>query len=194
MAVTSTMLELGTAAPDFDLPNFNAKFGDRHYRLSDFNSTQGLLVAFICNHCPYVKHIRSEFTRFVREYEARGLGTVAIAANDIEAYPEDGPAGMQEEATIAGYTFPYLLDATQAVAKAYQAACTPDLYLFDAQRRLFYRGRFDASTPKNNQPVNGQDLRAAADALLAGHAAPEAQLASMGCNIKWIPGNEPTWF
>jgi peroxiredoxin len=189
MAVTSTMLELGTLAPLFDLPDFRGKY----YRLDDFRSAKGLVVAFICNHCPYVKHIRDEFARFAREYQAQGLAVVAIASNDVEAYPEDGPAGMQQEAEAAGYTFPYLFDATQAVARAYHAACTPDIYLFDGQQRLFYRGRFDGSNHKNRQPVTGAEMRAAADALLAGKPAPIEQLASMGCSIKWQPGNEPGW-
>ena len=189
MAVASTMLKLGTLAPSFDLPDYH---GQRH-RLSDFIHAKGLVVAFICNHCPYVKHIRSEFVRFARDCQAQGLAVVAIAANDVEAYPEDGPDGMQLEATAAGYTFPYLFDATQAVAKAYQAACTPEFYLFDQQQKLFYRGRFDASSPKNNQFVTGADLRAAADALLAGKAANVEQLPSMGCNIKWKAGNEPEY-
>jgi len=189
MAVISTMLELGTPAPAFDLPDYHGK----HFRLSDFSSAKGLVVAFICNHCPYVRHVRSEFARFAREYQAQGLAVVAIAANDVDAYPEDGPAGMQQEAESVGYSFPYLFDETQLVAKAYQAACTPDFYLFDGQQRLFYRGRFDASTPKNNQPVTGADLRAATDALLTGRAAAAEQLPSMGCNIKWKAGNEPAW-
>jgi peroxiredoxin len=189
MAVASTMLTLGTVAPAFDLPDYN---GQQH-RLGDFRQAQGLIVAFICNHCPYVKHVRSEFTRFARDYQAKGLAVVAIAANDITAYPEDGLDGMKQEATAAGYTFPYLFDETQAVARAHQAACTPEFYLFDGQQKLFYRGRFDASSPKNNQPVTGIDLRAAADALLAGKSAPSEQLPSMGCNIKWKPGNEPEY-
>ena len=189
MAVTSTMLELGTYAPAFDLPDYHGK----RQQLSDFKSAKGLAVAFICNHCPYVRHIRSEFARFAREYQAQGLAVIAIASNDADAFPEDGPAGMQQEAESAGYSFPYLFDETQSVAKAYHAACTPDLYLFDARQRLFYRGRFDASTPKNHQPVTGIDLRTAADALLAGEPAPVEQLPSMGCNIKWKVGNEPGW-
>jgi peroxiredoxin len=189
MAVTSTMLELGTYAPPFDLPDYRGK----HYALSDFKSAKGLVVAFICNHCPYVRHIRGEFTRFAREYQAQGLAVIAIASNDADTYPEDGPAGMQQEAESAAYTFPYLFDESQSVAKAYHAACTPDFYLFDARQRLFYRGRFDASTPKNHQPVTGADMRAAADALLAGKPAPVEQIPSMGCNIKWKAGNEPAW-
>lgn len=189
MAVPSTMLQLGTVAPPFDLPDYDG----RQYRLSDFKSSPGLVVAFICAHCYYVGHMRAEFARFAREYQASGLAVVAIAANDIATYPEDGPAGMKLEAEAAGYTFPYLFDATQAIARAYQAACTPDIYLFDGQQTLFYRGQFDASRPKNNLPVTGADLRAAADALLAGKPAPLEQIPSIGCNIKWQPGNEPEY-
>lgn len=189
MAVASTRLKLGTVAPSFDLPDYDGK---RH-RLGDFKQAQGLVVAFICNHCPYVQHVRREFVRFARDYQAKGLAVIAIAANDVEAYPEDGPEGMKQEAAAAGYNFPYLFDATQAVAKAYQAACTPDIYLFDAQQKLFYRGRFDASSPKNNLPVTGADLRAAADALLAGRPAPSEQIPGIGCNIKWKVGNEPEY-
>jgi peroxiredoxin len=189
MAVTSTMLELQTYAPPFDLPDYQGK----RYQVSDFKSAKGLVVAFICHHCPYVRHIRSEFANFTREYQAQGLAIVAIASNDTYAYPEDGPDGMREEAQAAGYSFPYLFDETQSVANAYKAACTPDLYLFDGRQRLFYRGRFDASTPKNHQPVTGADLRNAASALLAGKSAPVEQLPSMGCNIKWKVGNEPAW-
>ncbi|MGC3981059.1 MAG: thioredoxin family protein [Steroidobacteraceae bacterium] len=186
-AKESTMLALGTAAPAFTLPDFNGK----QHSLSDFKSAKGLVVAFICSHCPFVKHVRGEFARFAREYQAKGLAVVAIVSNDLEAYPQDGPAGMKEEAEIVGYSFPYLVDATQKVAQDYQAACTPDFYLFDGQQKLFYRGQFDASRPKNAIPVTGADLRAAADALLAGQSAAGEQLPSIGCNIKWKAGNEP---
>ena len=185
MAVPSTMLPLGTLAPDFALPDFT---GNRH-RLSDFAESKGLLVMFICHHCPYVKHVRGELVRLAREYQSRGIAMVAIAANDVDAYPEDGPEGMQQEAREAGYAFPYLYDESQAIAKAYQAACTPDFYLFDAERRLFYRGRLDGSSPKNQVPLTGTDLRAALDALLTGQPAPAEQWPSMGCSIKWkTPG------
>lgn len=183
----STMLALGTSAPDFRLPDYSGQW----HALSEFNAAPGLVVAFICNHCPFVKHLRAEFARFARDYQARGIAVVAIAANDVEAYPQDGPAGMKLEAETAGYTFPYLLDQTQKVARAYQAACTPDFYLFDGRHRLFYRGQFDASRPGNGVPVTGTDLRAAADALLAGQPAPPEQQPSMGCSIKWKAGNEP---
>lgn len=188
-AKESTMLALGTAAPDFKLPDFNGK----QHSLADFKSAKGLVVAFICSHCPFVKHVRDEFARFAREYQAKGLAVVAIASNDLEAYPQDGPDGMREEAQLVGYSFPYLLDETQAVAKVYQAACTPDFYLFDAQQKLFYRGQFDASRPKNNIPVTGADLRAAAAALLTNQAPLAEQLPSIGCNIKWKMGNEPAY-
>lgn len=188
-AKESTMLALGTAAPDFKLPDYDGKL----HSLADFRQAKGLVVAFICSHCPFVKHVRTEFARFAREYQARGLAVVAIASNDLEAFPQDGPAGMQEEARTVGYSFPYLLDETQAVAKTYQAACTPDFYLFDGNQKLIYRGQFDASRPNNGVPVTGADLRAATDALLAGKAPLAEQLPSIGCNIKWQPGNEPTY-
>ncbi len=188
-AKESTMLSLGTVAPNFALHDFNGQL----YQLSDFSHAKGLLVAFICYHCPFVQHIRREFAEFARDYQAKGLAVVAIASNDIETYPQDGPAGMQVEAAQFNYSFPYLLDDTQAVAKAYQAACTPDLYLFNGAQRLFYRGQFDASRPRNNIPVSGSDLRAATDALLAGLPAPANQRPSIGCSIKWKLGNAPTY-
>ncbi len=183
----STMLQLGTQAAGFDLPDFSGK----HYKLDDFKSSKGLVVAFICAHCPFVKHIRSQFAAFAREYQAKDIGVVAIASNDVQVHPEDGPEGMANEAKTAGYSFPYLYDENQQVAKAYQAACTPDLFLFDGQRRLFYRGQFDGSRPRNDVPVTGADLRAACDALLAGKPAPAQQKPSIGCNIKWKSGNAP---
>jgi peroxiredoxin len=176
----STMLQLGTIAPAFRLPDLDG----RTTTLEDFAGGRGLVVAFICNHCPFVQHMRYEFARFARDYQPRGIAVVAINSNDIEAYPQDGPAGMAEEARSAGYTFPYLLDATQEVAKAYHAACTPDLFLFDADRKLVYRGQFDDSRPGRGTP-SGSDLRAAGDALLAGAPIPAQQKPSMGCNIKW---------
>lgn len=179
-ATESTMLPLGTLAPAFRLPDFDG----RTVSSDDFKDARGLVVAFICNHCPFVKHIRGEFARFAREYQPRGIAVVAINANDIQAYPQDGPAGMAEEARSAGYTFPYLLDETQQTARAYQAACTPDLYLFDGDRRLVYRGQFDDSRPGRGTPT-GADLRAAADALLSGGELPRDQKPSIGCNIKW---------
>jgi peroxiredoxin len=186
----STMLDLGTTLPSFSLPDFNG----RTVSDADFNGSKALLVAFICKHCPFVRHIRQEFSRFAKEYQAKGLGIVAIASNDTTEFPEDGPEGMKEEVAEAGYTFPYLFDEKQKVAQAFRAACTPDLFLFDGSRRLAYRGQFDGSRPKNDVPVNGADLRAAADAVLAGKPAPAVQKPSIGCNIKWSPGNAPEYF
>jgi peroxiredoxin len=181
------MLPLGTPAPYFDLP---AAAGGR-VTLHDFAGKPALLVAFICNHCPFVKHIRTAFADLAREYAPRGVATVAINSNDTEAYPADNMERMKEELTLAGYDFPYLLDESQDVAKSYDAACTPDFFLFDRERKLVWRGRFDASRPGNDIPVTGRDLREALDAVLAGRAAPAEQLPSVGCNIKWKPGNEP---
>lgn len=188
MALTpSTMLPLGTPAPAFDLPSAQ---GDR-VSLDSLADRPLLLVAFICNHCPFVKHIRSEFAAMGREYQARGVAWVAISANDTEAYPQDDLEHMRQEVQAAGYNFPYLLDESQAVARAYDAACTPDFFLFDQERRLIYRGQFDDSRPNNGIPVSGADLRAALEAALAGRALPTRQKPSIGCNIKWKPGNEP---
>jgi peroxiredoxin len=186
----STMLDLGTPLPSFSLPDFNGRVVSD----ADLKGSKALLVAFICKHCPFVKHIRQEFARFAKEYEPKGLKVVAIASNDTTEFPEDGPEGMKQEAAEAGYVFPYLFDEKQQVARAFRAACTPDLFLFDANRRLVYRGQFDGSRPKNDVPVTGADLRAAADAVLAGKPAPETQRPSMGCNIKWSPGNAPAYF
>ena len=185
----STMLELGTEAPDFTLRD---PMTFRMVSKSDFEG-QPLLVAFICNHCPYVLHIKDVFATFAHEYQERGIAVVAINANDVDAYAEDHPEKMTELAKATGFTFPYLYDETQEVAKAYQAACTPDFFLFDAHHRLVYRGRFDAATPGNDEPVTGAELRAACDALLEGTPMPEDQRPSMGCNIKWKPGNEPAY-
>jgi len=188
-AKESTMLALGTAAPGFSLLDFN---GTRH-SLAEFKTAKSLVVAFICSHCPFVKHVRAQFAAFARDYQAKGIAVVAITSNDLQVYPQDGPAGMKDEAQTVGYSFPYLLDDTQAVAKAYQAACTPDFFLFDGQQRLAYRGQFDSSRPGNNVPVTGKDLRAACDAVLAGTPVATDQLPSIGCNIKWKPGNEPAY-
>jgi peroxiredoxin len=185
----STMLALGTPAPDFRLPDPSGQMR----ALQDFAQAPAMLVAFICNHCPFVQHIRHELARFGREYQSKGLGMVAIGPNDVASYPEDGPEGMAREIEEAGYTFPYLYDESQQVAKAYQAACTPEFYLFDRDRRLVYRGQFDASRPGNGVPVSGADLRAAADAALAGRPVPEDQRPSVGCSIKWKPGNAPAY-
>jgi peroxiredoxin len=184
------MLELGTPAPGFSLPDFDG----RVHALADFADAPALLVAFICSHCPFVKHLRSEFAALARDYQPRGLAVVAINSNDVDTYPQDGPDGMRAEAVQTGYVFPYLLDASQAVAKAYRAACTPDFFLFDARRRLAYRGQFDDSRPGNGRPVTGADLRAAIDATLAGRAPAAEQLPSLGCNIKWRKGKEPDYF
>jgi peroxiredoxin len=189
MLTASTMLPLGTPAPDFRLPDPEGRTVSR----DDFQQAPVLLVAFICNHCPYVQHIRRGLAAFAREYQAKGLAIVGINSNDAGEYPEDGPQKMVDEVKAASYVFPYLYDETQAVAKAYRAACTPDLFLFDRSRALVYRGQFDDSRPGNGVPVTGKDLRAAADAALAGRPIPAAQKPSMGCNIKWKAGNEPEY-
>ena len=186
----STMLPLGTAAPDFQLPDTNGKT----VALADFKDQPALLVVFMCNHCPYVKHLRAGLAQLARDYLPRGAAIVGINANDVANYPEDSPARMKEEVKAAGYLFPYLYDETQAVAKAYRAACTPDFFLFDRGRRLVYRGQFDASRPGNGIPVTGNDLRAALDAVLAGKPTSEFQVPSIGCNIKWKAGKEPDYF
>jgi len=185
----STMLPLGTKAPDFQLPDTNSKV----VALADFNQAPALLVAFLCNHCPYVKHVRQAFAQLAQEYQARQVAVVAISSNDAAAYPDDSPQRMIQEKQEAGYTFPYLYDESQAIAKAYQAACTPDFFLFNQQRLLVYRGQMDASRPGNNQPNDGADLRAALDAVLAGKMPAEKQQPSSGCNIKWKPGNQPAY-
>ena len=184
----SRMLALGTAAPDFSLPDPAARI----HHLSDFAASKVLLVAFICNHCPYVKHIVSALAQFAHDYQPRGVAMVAINSNDASRYTDDSPANMAKLAAHNGFIFPYLYDESQAVARAYQAVCTPDLFLFDQVRRLVYRGQFDASRPGNGQPVSGADLRAATDAVLAGRSV-NTQIASVGCNIKWKPGREPDW-
>jgi len=185
----STMLPLGTPAPDFRLPDFDG----RMQGLGDFTAAPALLVAFVCNHCPFVRHLRGEFAAFAREFAPRGLAVVAINSNDIAAYPQDGPDAMGQEAAELGYVFPYLLDESQAVAKAYRAACTPDFFLFDAARRLVYRGQFDDSRPGNGRPVTGADLRAAVEATLGGGTPNPEQFPSLGCNIKWRKGAEPDY-
>src|SRR5687768_4348567 len=186
------MLPLGTAVPSFRLPDLDGSLVSPE----EFAGAPALLVAFICRHCPFVTHIRHGFAAFVREYQPRGLAVIAINSNDIGEFPEDGPDGMKQEAASAGYTFPYLFDETQQVAKAFRAACTPDLYLFDRARTLVYRGRFDESRPRTNppMPVTGRDIRAAVDAVLAGVPVPQDQKGSVGCNIKWKRGNAPEYF
>src|SRR5882762_6027539 len=163
VAVNSTMLPLGTKAPEFHLPDTTGKT----VSLSDFKNAPALLVVFMCNHCPYVKHIRGGLAQLARDYSSKGLAVVGISSNDVANYPADSPAKMAEEAKAAGYIFPYLYDVTQEVAKAYRAACTPDFYLFDQDQRLAYRGQLEDSRPGNNVPVTGKDLRAAIDAVLA---------------------------
>lgn len=191
MALTpSTMLPLGTQAPAFELPDV---VSGKTISLASFREQQGLAVVFLCSHCPYVKHIRDGLASFGRDYAKRALGLVAISANDPTTHPADAPAELAKEARAVGYTFPLLFDATQAVAKAYTAACTPDFFLFDAQRKLVYRGQFDGSRPGNAVPVTGADLRAACDALLAGKPIAKEQKPSLGCNIKWRAGNEPVY-
>ena len=190
MALTpSTMLPLGTAAPDFKLPDTNGKT----VSLADFKDKPALLVIFMCNHCPYVKHIRAGLAQLARDYLPRGAAIVGINANDVANHPDDSPAKMAQEVKSAGYVFPYLYDESQAVAKAYRAACTPDIFLFDKNRKLVYRGQFDDSRPGNGIPSTGKDLRAALDAVLTGKPVPADQKASIGCNIKWKSGNEPDY-
>jgi thiol-disulfide isomerase/thioredoxin len=191
MGTESTMLGLGTPAPDFALPD--AVSGSTIH-LADFAGKQGLLVMFLCPHCPYVKHIQQSLAALLKEYRAKPLGVVAISSNDVAQFPEDGPEGLRQSALELGFDFPYCYDESQEVAKAYQAACTPDLFLFDAERRLAYRGQFDSSRPKSSEPVTGADLRAALDAVLAGQPVTGEQRPSIGCNIKWKPGNAPEYF
>ncbi|HZI31345.1 MAG TPA: thioredoxin family protein [Candidatus Binatia bacterium] len=186
----STMLALGTAAPDFLLPDTNGKL----VSLADLKDAPALLVIFMCNHCPYVKHIRHELADLASEYQKQGVAVVGINSNDAVNHPEDSPARMAAEVQEIGYTFPYLFDAAQAVARAYRAACTPDIFVFDKDRKLVYRGQFDDSRPGNGIPVTGKDLRDALDAVLAGKQVPSNQKPSIGCNIKWKPGNEPDYF
>lgn len=189
MVRQSRMLELGTPAPAFRLPDAQGRL----HALEDFGSAKALLVAFICNHCPYVKHILPAFAQFARNYQPQGLAIVAISSNDIESHPDDAPPRMAEVARAHGFVFPYLYDESQQVALAYEAICTPDFFLFDRERRLAYRGQFDGSRPRGNQPSTGADLRAAVDAVLAGKPAPAQQVPSAGCSIKWKPQNEPDW-
>ena len=183
------MVELGTAAPDFRLPDTDGRVVKR----DDFADSPALLVMFICNHCPFVQHLRQGLARFAQDYQGSRLAIVAINANDVESYPDDRPEKMAEEKNKAGYLFPYLYDESQSVAKAYRAACTPDFFLYDADRRLVYRGQFDDSRPGNERPVTGADLRAAVDAVLSGRGVAAEQRPSLGCNIKWKAGNAPSY-
>ena len=182
------LLALGTAAPAFALPDPSGTL----WSLEDFSAARAVLVAFLCNHCPFVQHMLEGFVAFARDYGPKGLAVVAINPNDSSAYTDDAPEHMARVAAEKGFPFPYLIDATQRTALAYEAICTPDFFLFDGARRLAYRGRFDASSPGNKTPVSGNELRAAVDALLAGRPIGE-QIASIGCSIKWKPGNAPAW-
>ncbi len=186
----STMQELGIKAPDFSLPDPTGKV----YSLADWSISKGLLVIFMCNHCPYVLHIRQKLVEKIRDYQEQGITVIAINSNDFSAYPDDNPTNMAFFAQTHGYTFPYLVDEEQQVAKAYGAACTPDFFLFDAEKRLVYRGQFDSARPGNNEPVTGADLSMAVNLLITGKEVSLEQRPSMGCNIKWKPGNEPNYF
>ena len=187
----STMLPLGTAAPDFALPDV---VSGNTVTLADFKNSSALLVVFLCNHCPYVKHIQAGLTQLAKDLQARGVGVVAISANDVVNYSDDSPEKMREEARRAGYTFPYLYDESQSVALAYRAACTPDFFLFDGAQRLVYRGQMDDARRANSLPVTGKSLREAVDAVLSGKPVDAKQIPSLGCNIKWKAGNEPEYF
>lgn len=191
MAVNSTMVALGTPAPDFTLPRAD---GRGTVSLAEYTSAPALLVAFLCVHCPYVRNLENEFGAFAREYEAKGLAIVGVSCNDVEAYPDDSPENMVDQAKRAGFTFPYLYDEEQDVAMAYKAACTPDFFMYDKDRKLVYRGQFDDSRPNNGLEPTGADLRHAADLVLAGKRVPEPHVASVGCSLKWKAGNEPLPF
>ncbi len=185
----STMLPLATEAPDFSLPDTEGKA----VSLSDFKGAKAFLVVFMCNHCPFVKHIIDDFVKLAKEYQARGVAVVSINSNDVDNYPDDSPDKMALLAGKKGFSFPYLFDVTQGVAQSYKAACTPDFFVFDADRQLVYRGQMDDSRPGNGEPITGADLRAALDAALAGKPGPDGQKPSMGCNIKWKAGNAPDY-
>ena len=187
----STMLALGASAPDFSLSDV---VSGETISLDKFSDKKALLAMFICRHCPYVKHVEREIARIGKDYEGKSLGVVAISANDAEAYPDDAPESLKEQAQKLGFNFPYLYDETQEVAKAYTAACTPDFFLFDKGRKLVYRGQLDDGRPGNGVPSDGKDLRGAVDAVLAGKRVSSDQKPSSGCNIKWKPGNEPDYF
>lgn len=187
----STMLELGTAAPAIKLPDVTT---GKLWQLCDYDDQPAYLVMFICNHCPFVIHVADELKRIGDDYMAKNVVVVAISSNDAEKYPADAPEKMAEEKKLRGYSFPYLFDETQQVAKAYRAACTPDFYLFDGEKRLRYRGQMDGARPGNSISVDGHDLRAALDAILSGQPVAEQQRPSIGCNIKWKPENAPSYF
>jgi peroxiredoxin len=182
------MVDLGTRAPDFSLPDVTS---GKTISLDTFAGKKGLLVMFICKHCPYVQHVKEELARIGKDYVNQNLGIVAISANDVENYPDDAPSELKAMAADEGFRFPFCYDESQETAKAYEAVCTPDFFLFDGDKKLAYRGQLDDSRPGNNKPVTGRDLRAAMDALLAGKQISPDQTASIGCNIKWKPGNEP---
>jgi peroxiredoxin len=190
VATNSTMLPLGTSAPDFSLPDPSGK----KVSLSDFHGAKALLVVFMCNHCPFVKHLADPLAKLAKEYQDKGVAVVGINSNDVANHPDDSPEKMAQEAKQRGYTFPYLYDESQQVAQAYRAACTPDFYVFDKDQKLAYRGQFDSTRPDSGRTATGDDLRRALDAVVAGQAPPEDQTPSLGCNIKWKPGNEPEYF
>ncbi len=191
MALTpSTMLALGTKAPDFQLPDV---VSGQTISLATFAGKQALVVMFICRHCPFVKHVQAQLAKIGQDYEGKDVGIVAISSNDVRSHPEDAPELLKQMAISLGFHFPYCYDATQEVAKAYQAACTPDFFVFDSQFKLVYRGQLDDSRPSNDKPVTGKDLRAAIDAVLAGQPVNPVQIPSIGCSIKWKPGNEPNY-
>ncbi|MEP1305660.1 MAG: thioredoxin family protein [Balneola sp.] len=189
-ATLSTMLEIGTKAPDFKLPNTEGSM----VSLNDMKFENGLLVMFICNHCPFVKHLNEALVEFANEYKEKGIECVAISSNDVENYPQDSPELMKKLSDQHQFPYPYLYDESQEVAKAYKAACTPDFFLFNAESKLFYRGQFDDSRPGNGKPITGKDMRDATDMMLNKEATYEPQKPSMGCNIKWKKGNEPSYF
>lgn len=191
VATPSTMAPLGSRAPDFRLPD---TVSGRTISLDSFAGKKALLVMFLSRHCPYVQHVKEELARIGRDYAGRGVGIVAISANDVADYPEDAPEKLREMAVGTGFCFPFCYDETQETAKAYAAACTPDFFLYDHERRLVYRGQLDDSRPGNGRPVDGRDLRAALDAVLEGRPVPAEQKPSLGCNIKWRRGNEPDYF
>lgn len=186
----STMLSLGSTAPDFSLPDPSGKA----YSLNDFAEAPALLVIFMCNHCPFVQHIRGELAALGNDYQKKGVAIIGINSNDVANYPEDHPDKMAEESKEYGYSFPYLFDESQEIAKAYRAACTPEFYLFNQERKLVYRGQLDDSRPGNDIPVTGKNLRTAIDALLSGGPISDDQRPSIGCNIKWKAGNTPDYF
>ncbi len=186
----STMLPIGTKAPDFILPDPTGK----QIALSDFSEAPATFIIFMCNHCPYVKHLQKQLTEIAREFQDKGVAVIAINSNDTENYTDDSPKEMAKEIKKFDYTFPYLFDETQEIAKAYRAACTPDFYVFDGDQKLAYRGQFDASRPGNSLPINGADIKNALNSILNGEPVSTDQKPSIGCSIKWRPGNAPEYF